>query len=1214
LSDHLEVIGPTGEVLFYELVAGQGVTSIGRAASNDLRLQSPTVADYAATLDHRQTPFTLMALTDGGAVRVNGRALRTNEFLDLQPWDSIELDGYVLIVAPGDNGAGNASISAAGIANGEDGSAYAPYDTQTHSPTSSDGAAGTIPPSTTAPIAGQPQPIQPVANGGAAASTSPAASATPPSAATAAAVSTAASVAATAAPGAATVAGESVVATPPAAALVNTSLPQLGPPLPPRTDPLIYAVLNERQQTVDVQTPAQWQFTMTNVSTLVSRFQLRVEGWIDSAWFVFDDNEFTLIERENRVVTLTAIPPRTPASVAGPHHFVIVISSDNLPGHEVRIPATLTINPYYEYGVEPLQPLSQTIGWRKRNARFVLPVQNRGNAPAHYRIEATDRENATRIEFVEESRLHLGMREMAIPAATEVELPILVTPLKRRLIGAGPRTYDMTVTVTPLEGALGQFPTRGELKHKPLFGRWVLLLLALLIATAILLLFRPRVTAVRLTYVNQAGELETRLSNTDQFAQSSGLINTLRARAGLAEAAEEGELSALMADGSLTDATVRAGQPLTVTWETRNGGSVSLGFLGNQETSLVTVDTPASVRRGSFGFVPAPNIGSDNESDGPTLYELRLDNWMQRVPLISALGQVSRPLVVQVIPANAPIIEAFVVSTDTTVLGNPVSVSWNATMPNAGDQLMLEQRQGEQLISSTVLTTSNGTMAFEPLANTEFRLVPSTNVWIGASQPTAATRNVNVLVPTPTPVPTPDIRGFMIEPNEVVAGNPITITYAISGASVSSLRFFGLPTPQIDLEFDSGRVSVPVPSPGPFNVAIVAVRLPDGSTDPEDPAAARVTAVASRVAVMPTPSPTPTFTLTPTPTPQIPVIEVLNLSPAEITRGATEEVLLTWNVIGDMDQIVITAPDYSITSLEKQSSLSVPRDQTRVFVLSVTLDGETAASKSVELKVNEPTPTPEPTPTATPEPPPPTATATPTLVPNPAIVSFGVMRTDGEPVTKEVDDDGNDIFFVPGGSEVSVSWEVQNATTVQLRELTSSGFDRLLTNRLAKDQIVLNALEDISYIMTAYNNPADVDVTNPENVGKYGSVERRMSLELEAAQQFDPPTNVQWSRGGDGIDNENDPVIVTWEYNPQQTNDILGFRIYKAAAGSSSFVRLVDESTLTNTSRSHTDEQKPLCDQAYFIVAVFQDLTKPGADKTVETDAGADSFITPPCP
>jgi hypothetical protein len=536
-------------------------------------------------------------------------------------------------------------------------------------------------------------------------------------------------------------------------------------------------------------------------------------------------------------------------------------------------------------------------------------------------------------------------------------------------------------------------------------------------------------------------------------------------------------------------------------------------------------------------------------------------------------------------------------------------------MPNPGDSLLLEQRQGEEVVATIPLSDSVGTMTFEPVANTQLRLVPSSNVWVGTNPPTAATQNVAVLIPTPTPVPTPDIRAFQIEPNEVVAGNPITISYAISGSTVSSLCFFGLPTPQIDLEFASGRVAVPVPSPGPFNVALVAVRLPEGSTDPADPAAARVTAVASRVAIAPTPTPSPTFTLTPTPTPQIPVIEVLNLSPAEITRGDPAEVLLTWNVIGDMDTINISAPDFSITSTEKQSSISVPRDATRVFVMTVMLDGEPAASKSVELKVNEPpTATPVPPTPVPPTPPPPTdtPTATPTTVPDPLIISFNV--TSDLPVTKEVGPDGNDIFQVDGGAEIVVNWEVENASTVQLRELSSTGDDRTLTNRLATDQITVIALQDYTYIMTAYNNPADVDIATAPRTA-YGEASRTILVVLNPAQQFDPPTNVQWSRGGDppGADNVNDPVIVTWEYNPAQADDILGFRIYKAPAGSSAFVRIADETMLPKTARTYTDETKPLCGQSYFLTAVYQDLTKPGTDKTVETDAGADSYITPGC-
>ncbi len=241
-----------------------------------------------------------------------------------------------------------------------------------------------------------------------------------------------------------------------------------------------------------------------------------------------------------------------------------------------------------------------------------------------------------------------------------------------------------------------------------------------------------------------------------------------------------------------------------------------------------------------------------------------------------------------------------------------------------------------------------------------------------------------------------------------------------------------------------------------------------------------------------------------------------------------------------------------------------------------------------------------------------TPTATSTQVPDPLIISFNV--TSDLPVTKEVGPDGNDIFHVAGGAEIIVSWEVQNASTVELRELSSTGDDRTLTKRLAKDQITVSALQDFTYIMTAYNNPADVDVTTAPR-SQYGMASRTILVQLNAAQDFDPPTNVQWSRGGDppGQDNESDPVIVTWEYNPAQTDSILGFRVYKAPAGSSAFVRIADERTLTNTTRTFTDETKPLCGQSYFIVAVYQDLTKPGSDKTVETDAGADSFITPGC-
>lgn len=1139
MNEHLEVIGPSGAIEFVGLVDARGAASFGSAPSNDVHLNAAGVADYAAVLDYHQRPYTLLALAGDGQVRLNGRALQAQEVATVQSWDGIEIGGFVVVVAQDgvDSGASAVAPTAASVA----------------------GNGATQPPEAE-PTVQSPAVLAPLAATGVALSAS-------------------------AVPG----------------APAPFAPPMIGPPIPTELDTLILTTIGERVRTIDVQQEATWEITVTNGSSLVSRFQVRVEGWVDESWVTISPNDFNLNERERKTVTVTILPPRHPSSLAGAHHFAVVVTSETLPGHRSQQAATLVIQPYHEYGVDPMEPAAQTLSYFQAGAPYRLPIRNRGNGRATYRVEGSDLEAACRFEFVDEQGLkHLGLRELQLGPAQEVEIPLVVTPLKRRMIGSGARTYQLTVTTLPLEGALTPFPARAELRKRPLFGRWVLLVAALLVIGILLAIFRPRITSVRYTFVDREGVLQSIPSQADAFAQArGGLLAPVRRLLGR----EEEESTA-----PTVEAVVRAGQPITVTWETSNGGILTMNPQGMPEQPLVTVDSPAAVRRGSYSFKPPVTVNEQGDGSVPP-YEIRVQNWMSRLPLIKAIGEVLRPVVVGVVPANAPFIHSFGVNTDTTVVGNPITIDWDVTMPNDGDQLVLEQRQGGEIIATAVLAEPQGTLVLTPIANTEFGLVPSSKVWLGQDVVQDRRKAVTVLTPTPTLVPTPAIRAFLVEPSQVVAGTSITVSYAVSGSDITKLRLFGLPSPEVPLDFPTGKVVVPVPAPGPFNVVLEALNLPEGSKDSEDAAGARATAVASRVAQAPTPTATPTPTLSPTPTPQEPIIEVLSLSPEQVVLGDKEEeqVLLTWNVIGDISKVEITAPDFEISSTKKKDTISVPRDKTRVFVFTVLYNGEPKASESVELKVLEPTPIP---PTEPPPPPPPpteTPTPTPTRVPPPIVLSY--VAASDQPIRKEVDADGTDIYFVDGGTEVTIRWLVEQANEARLTQTTSTE-TRTYEKRLAADQVVVTALGDLSFLLEAFNNPEGLDVSDPASITKVGKVQRTLKIGLNDVQPVDPPTNVSYAGGID----ESTPVTITWQYDPAQAERILGFRVYRAPSGSTDFVRVANEADLDKTARSWTDETAPFCSRAYYLVAVYQDLTLPGEDKTVETDSGSTSFLTPPCP
>jgi hypothetical protein len=969
--------------------------------------------------------------------------------------------------------------------------------------------------------------------------------------------------------------------------------PTLGPPIHTELDEVIVTELTDRVQTVEVEQTAMWQLTIINGSSLVSQFEVRIEGWVDESWVNIEPAVVNLNEGERAVVTITITPPRFSTTLAGAHHVAFAVRSPTHPDRRARQAATLVVNPFYAFGVDALEPARQTLPYRKRFADFALPIHNQGNSSVTYRIEGSDGESACRFEFLAPPQTFLGTREVRLGPGEESAVPVRVTPLRRRIIGAGAHTYTLRMVATPVEGVIMALPVQGELRHRPLFGRWILLVVALLIVASLIAILSPRINSVSYTYKEAiSGQIQTSLSAVDQAEGAGGYMDVMRSflpfGLGRSETVKP-----------LGEVTVRAGEPVTVTWRTSNGQILYLRSQNGQGSDRI-VQEPAVVRSGSLGIMPPPNLDGEGRLLGPTNYILRIENWMMRLPLISSLGTVERPISVNVIPANVPIIRSFTVSTDTMVAGNPVVVSWDVDRPNASDTLALEQVQDGQVVETIPLPEAKGTLVFQPQNAVQYRLISNTSLWTGdAPKPTAVT-GVQVQTPTPTPVPSPAIRLFLVEPLQVVAGQSISVSYSISGSDRSVLRLPGLDPSEAPLEFPQGRIVAAVPTAGEFTVILDTVRLPGGSTDPTDPNAARARAVSTVVAVAPTPTQTPTPTLTPTLTPQPPNIQVLELSPKELVRGESTEATLTWTIIGDADEILISAPEFTISSTRKQDTISVPTDKSRVFVMTVVLDGKPAASKSVELKVNEPptaTPTSPPPPTATPEPP----TATP--IPLPLINKFEIVsKLAGFPVERSVVQ-GLDVYTVDAGVPVDVVWESTNATSAELLQIPESGGASIpYEKRLPSDLISIVALEASRFELTAINNPL-----NDQNLSKSS---RTIKLELKQKAPPDSPSNVVYSGGLTA----SQPVTITWQYNPAQTQDISGFRIYRAPANSSDFLPIANETVLNNQARSFIDTQTPTCGKAYYIVAVYLDLTQPGVDKTVETNSGATSYLTPPCP
>jgi len=98
----LEIISPDGETQWHNLDTGKGVANIGRHEDNDIVIDAPGVAPFHALLDCQQRPFQIMLLTDEGQTKLRGEPLPANAFQELQNWDTVEIDGYSIILLEGE--------------------------------------------------------------------------------------------------------------------------------------------------------------------------------------------------------------------------------------------------------------------------------------------------------------------------------------------------------------------------------------------------------------------------------------------------------------------------------------------------------------------------------------------------------------------------------------------------------------------------------------------------------------------------------------------------------------------------------------------------------------------------------------------------------------------------------------------------------------------------------------------------------------------------------------------------------------------------------------------------------------------------------------------------------------------------------------------------------------------------------------------------------
>lgn len=653
-------------------------------------------------------------------------------------------------------------------------------------------------------------------------------------------------------------------------------------------DDIVLAVMQEREWVIDAGQPAQTQIVVTNGGPLVGVFNLSIEG-LEPAWVEIEPPSVNLNDGDRAMFTLLIDPPRLPTTRAGQHHFSVIITSPDYPSHYTRLGATLTINPFYDYAIGEMSPRQQTISYLKKTGMTTVSLVNRGNSVVKYRIGAEDDERKCSFEFEVpgEQMRQAKQAEVTVRPEELLVLPVLVTPLGRRIVAARARHLMVTVTANPLEGQQSPRSVLGQVKSTPLIGPWLILLMALIAAIIVILVFRPRLEAFSIDQnVIQAGSVthlrweasnftEVRLDPDAGALPSTGNLPISPTTNTTFKLSGDNFLSRLLPPLKPPDKSVQivvapllpkigkfssdrpavvAGNSATIFWEVSDADSVI----------LLTNGAPESIPREQFIFSRIVNPVAD------TQYVLQATNPFRTVSQNFTI-RVLQPTPTPPPTPVPPVIVRFDVEPKVITAGQQVQINWEVTGVN-------EVRISNVTPGDSPLP-AKGSINVSPQQTTLFVL--------SAGQGNDAIRQqweVQVQ-PAPGPTPTPQmpaIEFFTVNPAQVVRGsvaaNAVAISWSVFTPTTNiQLSSPDLPSPLSNLP-SAGSITVQGTKPtlyiltafnGELKVSQtvnLAVLEPTATTPPTPPT--------------PTPPPPPTATPLPTPLPE-PVVVFFGAAQAD---------------------------------------------------------------------------------------------------------------------------------------------------------------------------------------------------------------------------------------------------------------------------------------------------------------------------------------------
>ncbi|MAS35160.1 MAG: hypothetical protein CL610_14205 [Anaerolineaceae bacterium] len=266
----------------------------------------------------------------------------------------------------------------------------------------------------------------------------------------------------------------------------------------------IHVTMDTNRLMVEPQRPTFLSITVLNQSKLVDHFSIQILG-IPQDWYTVQSGDLRLMPGDRGVANIAFNVPRTSSSTAGDHAAEVRIDAVKQNLNPKIVALTVVVSPFYDYDTD----LEPSLVKRRRTT---LVINNRGNATNTYNISASD--PAHDLDFDMESR------QVTLRPGEMLDVPILVTPKQRPLLGS-PQQKAFEVEVTTGLVDRPPQPERGTLVVNPRLPRWLLMLIPLLLllcgALALLLMNQDQqtqATATAMTAVVQGTSAAADLTAT----------------------------------------------------------------------------------------------------------------------------------------------------------------------------------------------------------------------------------------------------------------------------------------------------------------------------------------------------------------------------------------------------------------------------------------------------------------------------------------------------------------------------------------------------------------------------------------------------------------------------------------------------------------------------------------------------------------------------